>query len=192
LTARADRRRTRADRAAGAEWPDSPSTRAPQREPAPPSAPIDPLAASGLASAFALDLLSWDENDPARRAEVLARYLPADVLTAALGWDGAGMLRSELAVPMRVTDLGRDLVRVEVRVRVTPYERLSDFHTGPLPGADQPGTTSCQLPGAVPASAPAPWRFGWLPRPSEWVVLHVPVGRGPAGELTVTLDERSI
>lgn len=160
-------------------------------EPEPSQIPIDPVEAGGLAVTFALDLLAWDEDDLARRAGVLARYLPAEVVTETLGWDGVGMLRSELGVPMRVSMLGEALVRVEVRVRVTPYERLGDFHTGPLPGTERPGATSCQLPGAVPASAPAPWRFGWHPRPSEWVVLHVPVGRNPAGDLIVALDERS-
>lgn len=168
-----------------------PRHRRSEPEPEPSQIPIDPVEAGGLAVTFALDLLAWDEDDLTRRAGVLARYLPAQVVTETLGWDGVGMLRSELGVPMRVSVLGEALVRVEVRVRVTPYERLGDFHTGPLPGTERPGATSCQLPGAVPASAPAPWRFGWYPRPSEWVVLHVPVGRNPTGDLIVALDERS-
>jgi hypothetical protein len=53
---------------------------------------IDGAEAKTLAARFAADYLSWDEDDPHRRADVLREYL-SDPRAATLGWDGEGRQR---------------------------------------------------------------------------------------------------
>lgn len=151
----------------------------PPQAPAP--EPFDAAEATSLASAFALDLTSWDEENPGRRAAVLARYLPGVVDVDRLGWDGRGRQRSETVIPGAVHQVDASRVRVDVRVRVTPFVRL--------PGvvALHPVPEHEPTAGAVLSAAPAPIAPGWVACDSEWVRLSVPVTRAGSGGLVVDL-----
>lgn len=130
-----------------------------------PAAP-DRGEVSALAAAFAVDYLSWDEDDPARRGRVLSDYLPAPERDPSrLGWDGRGRQRAEFALPglVRREDDGR--VLVDVRVRVTPYLEV---------GEHDPAPERSEGPGA-PAAAPAPAARGWRSLASAWIRLSVPI-----------------
>jgi hypothetical protein len=171
-----------------AHWPGGPATEAarpadffapPNAATDPPTDPLglppvpihpepDPAEAAALAGAFAVDYLSWDEDDPARRGRVLHDYLAipgAD--PARLGWSGRGRQRAELALPGRIRPDGEGRVLVDVRVRVTPYRAVGERDPRPADGGpDAVG---------VPAVAPAPTGRGWRSLPSYWVRLSVPV-----------------
>lgn len=156
-----------------------------------PGAPIDPAEAGALAGAFAVDYLSWDEDDPARRGRVLRDYLRPPVGdTALLGWSGTGRQRAEFALPGLVHPDGDGRVLVDVRVRVTPYRAVGDRVPEPPPETGAVGAVGA----GVPAVAPAPTGRGWRSLPSCWVRLSVPVARDggrlvvDAGEETLGLD----
>lgn len=138
--------------------------------------------AASLAAAFALDLASWDEDHPQRRAAVLARYLP-DAEVDQLWWDGTGRQRADTALPGRVDRLDETHVVVDVRVRVTPFVRVTAI-VRPLHPPPEHSPTG----GAVPAVAPAPEAPGWASCDSEWTRLRIPISRNEAGGLVVTLD----
>jgi hypothetical protein len=146
----------------------------------------DRAEAAGLAAAFVVDYLSWDEEDPARRGRVLAGYLRGPGPDPSrLGWSGRGRQRAELAVPGRTSVDARGRLQVEVRVRVTPYRPVRS--TGAEPAAvriaesrpNGPGSTPDAGPdqdaGSVPAVAPAPAGRGWRSLASQWVRLRVAV-----------------
>jgi hypothetical protein len=129
----------------------------------------DPAEAAALAGAFAVDYLSWDEEDPARRGRVLHDYLavPGGDLSR-IGWSGKGRQRADFALPGRVRHDGEGRVLVDVRVRVTPYRAVGE-HDG------RAGREPDRAPVGVPAVAPAPTGRGWRSLPSCWVRLSVPV-----------------
>jgi hypothetical protein len=158
-------------------WPVDPATDPIGRPVGPPGPvlPPHPAAAASLAAAFAADYLSWDEAEPARRGQALARYLPADAAVdpARLGWSGFGRQRAEFALP-GLTRPDGDRIMVDVRVRVTPYQRVaSDPHNGshPPPRANPPPPAAA----GMAAAAPAPDAPGWRSLGSLWVRLAVPV-----------------
>lgn len=129
----------------------------------------DRAEAAALAGAFAVDYLSWDQDEPARRARVLLDYLPAAGRDPArLGWSGHGRQRADFALPGLVRPDGYGRVLVDVRVRVTPYRSVGE-HTAPSETAPDPDG-----PGA-PSAAPAPTGRGWRSLASCWVRLSVPV-----------------
>ncbi len=130
----------------------------------------DPAEAAALAGAFAVDYLSWDEDDPARRGRVLHGYLAMPGGDAArIGWNGEGRQRADFALPGRVRPDGEGRVLVDVRVRVTPYRAVGDHEARPA----GPDPDSAQV--GVPAVAPAPTGRGWRSLASRWVRLSVPV-----------------
>ncbi|MFC5995648.1 hypothetical protein ACFQE5_15640 [Pseudonocardia hispaniensis] len=134
-----------------------------------PDATPHPAEASALAGAFAVDYLSWDEDDPARRGLVLADYLAAPVgEPSRLGWSGSGRQRAELALPGRVRPDGQGRVLVDVRVRITPYRPVGNR------GEEAPAQVEPEIAG-IPAVAPAPTGRGWRSLPSYWVRISVPV-----------------
>ena len=137
---------------------------------------IDPAEASALAGAFAADLLSWDEDDPARRGRALGTHLASTEGAALLGWTGTGRQRADLVLPGRVLPDG-DRVHVDVRVRVVPYRRV-DART---PGVPEPEPAE---PLGGPAAAPAPAARGWRGLGARWVRLEVAVVR-TGGRLVV-------
>lgn len=160
-----------------------PDERVPELRPVPVAGaapPLDPLEAAALAGAFAVDYLSWDEDDPARRARALAQHLAGPVADPArLGWDGHGRQRAECALPGAVRADGDDRVLVDVRVRITPYrevgtvtDRAADRRADAAESAD----AEPDVPG-TPAAAPAPTARGWRGCAASWVRLSVPVVR---------------
>ncbi|MCF7547155.1 hypothetical protein [Pseudonocardia sp. WMMC193] len=139
--------------------------------------PIDPDEAAQLAECFALDYLSWDETLPSRRSEALRHYLPGHV-DSTLGWSGSGRQRADFAAAGETVREGHWL-SVDVRVRVTPYERLDEEASAEVPS---------ELPaGARCSSAPAPEAPGWRSGPSVWMRLAIPIRRHDSGELVVDL-----
>ncbi|MCF7551433.1 hypothetical protein [Pseudonocardia sp. WMMC193] len=126
-----------------------------------------PAEAAALATAFAADYLSWDEDDPDLRAHVLGEYLAAR-RPVLLGWSGQGRQRADFAVPGVVRPDGDGRVLVDVRVRVTPYRRVPGGRPLPPDDPDEDGPT-------VPAAAPAPAARGWRGLPGRWVRLSVAV-----------------
>jgi hypothetical protein len=141
----------------------------PAWNPSPTPSP-DPAEAAALAGAFAVDYLSWDEEDPARRGRVLHDYLTVPGGDPArIGWSGEGRQRADFALPGRVRADGDGRVLVDVRVRVTPYRAVGEHE------ARAAGTDADQAPVGVPAVAPAPTGRGWRSLPSCWVRLSVPV-----------------
>ncbi|SFO02315.1 hypothetical protein SAMN05216207_102766 [Pseudonocardia ammonioxydans] len=166
--------------------PGAPSTADATEDETAPTAPaadppdgIDPAEASALAGAFAADLLSWDEDDPARRGRALGTHLASPEGAALLGWTGTGRQRADLVLPGRVRPDG-DRVHVDVRVRVVPYRRV-DART---PGAPEPEPTN---PLGGPAAAPAPAARGWRGLGARWVRLEVAVVR-TGGRLVVDAE----
>ena len=138
--------------------------------PVPASAPAapNPAEAAALAGAFAVDYLSWDEDDPERRGRVLVEYLSTPGRDPArLGWPGRGRQRAEFALPGLVRPDGDGRVLVDVRVRVTPYREVGDHGGDADPG-------DAHVPG-VAATAPAPTGRGWRSLASTWIRLSVPV-----------------
>ena len=125
-----------------------------------------PAEAGALGAAFAADYLSWDEDDPDRRARVLGEYL-AVRRPVQLGWSGQGRQRADFALPGVVRPDGDGRVLVDVRVRVTPYVRVPGGRHGP-PDAPFDGP-------AAPSSAPAPAARGWRGLPGHWVRISVAV-----------------
>ncbi len=139
--------------------------------PVPPAgAAPDHAEAAALAGAFAVDYLSWDEDDPARRGRVLHDYLAVPgPHPARLGWSGRGRQRAEFALPGRVRSDGDARVLVDVRVRVTPYRAVGERDASATVAEPDPGVAG------VPATAPAPTGRGWRSLASCWVRLSVPV-----------------
>jgi hypothetical protein len=139
-------------------------------DPAVPAAlPAKRADAGALAAAFGVDFLSWDEGDPQRRGRALAPYAVPPVLEeqlAGTGWPGRGRQRGEFALPGAVIALSEDRLLVHVRVRVTPFRRLTRTPACVRHSMDV-------LP--YPAAAPAPTDPGWVGLDSYWYELLVPV-----------------
>lgn len=150
---------------ASADEPDRGAADAPD-----PGLEVDVAEASALAGAFAADLLSWDEEDPARRGHALAEHLSAPAAAALLGWAGTGRQRADLVLPGRVRPGTDGRVHVDVRVRVVPYRRVDARGTGaPEPAPEQPLGT--------PAAAPAVSARGWRGLAARWMRVEVSVVR---------------
>ncbi|MCE3553991.1 hypothetical protein LWC33_21355 [Pseudonocardia sp. RS11V-5] len=148
--------------------------------PAPHAEPVPhPAEAAALAAAFAADYLSWDEDDPDRRARVLGDYL-ADRGPVRLGWSGHGRQRADFALPGLVRPDGEGRVLVDVRVRVTPYRRVPGGRPGPGAAGDDGPT--------VPAAPPAPAAPGGRGLAGRWVRLGVAV-RVAGDRLVVDAEE---
>jgi hypothetical protein len=163
-----------------------PAPGAPESEPAPRDADRtapDPAAAVALAGAFAADYLSWDEDDPARRGRALADHLAGPGAGhALLGWSGAGRQRADIVLPGAVRPDGDGRLLVDVRVRVTPYRRVSRSEATPEPDPrDALGT---------PAAAPSVTARGWRGLAARWVRLGVTVVQDGDG-LVVDVGEET-
>ncbi|MDN5916870.1 MAG: hypothetical protein L0I76_17480 [Pseudonocardia sp.] len=135
--------------------------------------------ASVFAARFAADYLSWSEDDPTRRAEVLRTYL-ADARGATLGWHAQGRQRADSPIPGRLDRRADTTVIVEVWVRVTAYHRATDAAPEPIAGSDTEPYGA-----AEPSCAPAPHAQGWTPGAPGWLCMAIPVTRDQAGRLVV-------
>ncbi len=130
----------------------------------------DPAEAAALAGAFAVDYLSWDEEDPQRRGRVLTDHLSAPGSDPArLGWSGTGRQRADFALTGLVRPDGDGRVLVDVRVRVTPYRLVGKRAEPPAEPEREPDIAG------VPAVAPPPTGRGWRSLAAYWIRLSVPV-----------------
>ncbi|MHA6797520.1 hypothetical protein ACVGVM_29030 (plasmid) [Pseudonocardia bannensis] len=146
--------------------------------------PIGEAEASAFAARFAADYLSWDEDDPTKRTEVLREYL-ADPRGATLGWSGAGRQRADVVLPGRTVRTSDEVIVVEVTVRVTTYQRIcprpDDLEPRRDDSADPP------LSAVGPSCAPPPLAEGWRAASTFWARLAPPVTRDHAGRLVVDI-----
>ncbi|MFC4950377.1 hypothetical protein [Pseudonocardia sp. GCM10023141] len=146
----------------------------------------DAAEASALAGAFAVDYLSWNQDDPERRGCVLVDYLSTPGSDPArLGWSGRGRQRAEFALPGGVRPDGDGRVLVDVRVRVTPYRAVGDHGGEPAAAEPEPDIAG------TPAVAPAPTGRGWRSLASYWIRLSVPVAL-EGGRLVVDAWEETL
>lgn len=145
----------------------------------------DPVAlteAIGFAVRFAADYLSWDENEPARRAEALRTYLPDGC--GQLGWSGVGRQRADLVTAGRSVTLPSGVVVIEVTARVVSYRRV-DTPDDQLPirsAGEMPPALAIAASSAPPANAP-----GWEAGSSWWTRIAPPVRRHHDGRLVIDL-----
>lgn len=147
----------------------------------------DPAEASALAGAFAVDYLSWDEDNAERRGAVLVDYLSAPGSDPArLGWSGRGRQRAEFALPGKVRADGDGRVLVDVRVRVTPYRPVGERTTDTVAAVEAEPDIA-----GIPAVAPAPTARGWRSLASYWIRLSVPVAL-EGGRLVVDAWEETL
>lgn len=144
--------------------------------------PVSDAEAGPFAARFAADYLSFDQDDPALRAEVLRGYL-ADPAAALLGWSGQGRQRCEFVLPGRTLRTDDGVVVVEVTARVLTYDRspgVAGGHETDVSAAT-PGPSS-----AIGRScAPAPTARGWVAGGAHWVQLAPPVRRHRTGRLVI-------
>ena len=132
-------------------------------------AALHPAEAAALAGAFAVDYLSWDEDDPERRGRVLVDYLPTPGRDPArLGWAGKGRQRAEFALPGpgairgRRSRAGR---RPRARHPVRPGRR-------PPP---KPRARRRQRRRRTSPRRPRRTSRGWRSVASTWIRMSVPV-----------------
>ncbi|ODU02279.1 MAG: hypothetical protein ABS81_17980 [Pseudonocardia sp. SCN 72-86] len=139
---------------------------------------VGELEAAAFAGRFVAEFLSWDEDDPARRAEVL-RPLLRDPSGATLGWSGTGRQRVETVLPGRTLRTPCGGVIVEVTARVRTFRRTSPRpDQAPAPAEAHAADASCCPPDSSP---------GWVPAEAAWTRVAPPVVRLPDGELGIDL-----
>jgi hypothetical protein len=146
--------------------------------------PVSLGQACGFAVRFAADYLSWDEDEPARRAAALGTYL-ADPRLTDLGWNGAGRQRADLVVAGRTVEY-RGAVVVEVTARIVTYRRTPAAPEGEDMRGSSVGEFTPPLAFA-PASAPAPTAPGWEPGAAWWSRIAPPVRRDHDGRLIIDI-----
>lgn len=142
---------------------------------------IEDGEAGAFAARFVTDYLSWDEDDPSRRPDVLRGYL-ADPRASTLGWSGAGRQRADAPLPGRLDRRSDVVVFVEVSLRVTAYARVCPSSDPPVARTDEP--SHALGPSSAPAGDPDAWTAGraW------WIQMAVPVTRDQRGQLVVDLS----
>jgi hypothetical protein len=150
--------------------------------PAPGFGQVHAPAAVRLATCFAVDYLSWDEDDPGRREQALRSYFPVGV-AASRGWSGRGRQRATFAVagPAR-TETDPAVVWVDIQALLTRYQRRPAAHRDSPPRVPTEGELASRV-----SSAPAPDAPGWRALDSEWIPLSVPVRRLPSGHLVIDI-----
>ena len=143
-------------------------------------APICDDQARGFAARFTADYLSWDEDAPQVRWQVLATYY-ADPAAAVLGWTGCGRQHVDLVIPGVVIRLSPQRLVVQTTARIVLHERI-----GPSSRPNRaPDELAPPPPGLQWAAASAPGAGSWRATATAWAELHVPVGRGADGGLEV-------
>ncbi|GAY13169.1 hypothetical protein TOK_2088 [Pseudonocardia sp. N23] len=139
------------------------------------------LEAAAFAGRFVAEFLSWDEDDPARRAEVLRRFL-RDPSGATLGWSGCGRQRVETVLPGRTLRTPCGGLIVEVTARVRAFERIGPRSEVPPALTDAHATDASCCPPACSTD--------WAPAEATWTRVAPPVVRLPTGELRIDLGLR--
>lgn len=118
--------------------------------------------AERLATAFALDYLSWPQTPEDQRATVLARYLAPGV-DPSVGWRTPGPLVAATPIVMHTQADGPDQVTVTVAVRITGDQTPRWVHLAVPLGRDAEDRAAViDLPRLVP---PAPTG---TPTPPDW------------------------
>ena len=152
--------------------------------------PIGEAEAAAFAARFAADYMSWDEDDPTRRAEVLRQYL-GDPRDATLGWSGTGRQRADVVLPGRTLRTRDDRLVVEVTVRVTTYERACPSPAPadpPAEGREHPrGDEPLPANAVGRSSAPDPYSPRWRVVSTHWARLAPPISRDQTGRLVVDI-----
>jgi hypothetical protein len=152
--------------------------------------PIGEAEAAAFAARFAADYMSWDEDDPTRRAEVLRQYL-GDPRDATLGWSGTGRQRADVVLPGRTLRTRDDRLVVEVTVRVTTYERACPSPAPadpPAEGRERPrGNEPLPANAVGRSSAPDPYSPRWRVVSTYWARLAPPISRDQTGRLVVDI-----
>lgn len=144
--------------------------------------PVGEAEAAAFAARFAADYLSWDEDDPARRPEVLRGYL-TDPAAATLGWSGVGRQRADVVLPGRTLRTADGVLVVEVTARVTTYER-----DRPRPADAAPaGSVRPPVSAVGPSCAPPPQGEGWRAGVAHWQRIAPPVSRDHTGQLVIDI-----
>ena len=149
-------------------------------------APICDDQARGFAARFTADYLSWDEDVPQVRWQVLATYY-ADPAAAVLGWTGCGRQHVDLVIPGVVIRLSPQRLVVQTTARIVLHERIGPSSRSSR--SSRPNRAPDELapppPGLQWAAASAPGAGSWRATATAWAELHVPVGRGADGGLEV-------
>lgn len=149
--------------------------------------PITDGEAAAFAARFAADYLSFDEDNPMLRAEVLRGYL-AYPSVSTVGWPGVGRQRADIVLPGRSLRTADGAVVVEVTARVTPYRRAERTSNPTAPDDPQPAV----LPSSVGRScAPAADAPGWIAGPAQWARIAPPIRRTADGRLVVDMGAAS-
>jgi hypothetical protein len=140
--------------------------------------PVSDDEARGFAARFTADYLSWDEDAPQVRWQVMVGYF-ADPAAAVLGWTGQGRQDVDLVIPSVVLRLSPQQVVVTTVARVVLHDR-----TGP-PAPRSPDELGPPPPGLQWAAASPRGSGNWRAAATAWTDLHVPVGRSADGGLEV-------
>lgn len=144
--------------------------------PPPPAAPM--VAESefdGAAVPFAVDYLSWDQNErPSRQAALTRAAAPR---TAVDGWDGTGRQWADTSAAIGFARGGGDRAVVTVRVRVTPFAAAGTTSPAAAPVRSDAGPNV--------ASGPVLSAPGWTLEQARWVNLAVPLAKR-GGRVVVT------
>jgi hypothetical protein len=147
-------------------------------------------AFDAVAVPFAVDYLSWDQDNRESRQVALARSAVPD--TTVDGWTGEGRQWADSPTAVGIARAGRDRAVVTVRVRVVPFTATSDTSSdtpaepapdapkeGSEPAPESSGSVPDETPGGVPnvASGPVPGESGWRAGAPRWLNVAVPVAR---------------
>lgn len=139
--------------------------------------PVAPMVAEsefdGVAVPFAVDYLSWDQNERPSRQMALSRVVAAR--TTVDGWDGTGRQWADSSAVVGFVRGGGDRAVVTVRVRVTPFAAAAS--TPPAVGRSDAGPNV--------ASGPVLSAPGWMPEQARWVSVAVPLAKR-GGRVVVT------
>ncbi len=146
--------------------------------------PIGKAEAVAFAARFVADYLSWDEDDPTRRAEVLRGYL-TDPAAATLGWSGSGRQRADLVLAGRTMRTSDDVIVVEVTARVVVYHRIGPQTTS-TEASSEPAPPPLTAVG--PSCAPPPHAPDWQAGAAHWRQIAPPITRDHTGHLAVLVD----
>lgn len=144
--------------------------------------PVGEAEAAAFAARFAADYLSWDEDDPGRRVEVLRGYL-TDPAAATLGWSGVGRQRADVVLPGRTLRTVDGVLVVEVTARVTTYERDRQGAADAAPA----GSVRPPVSAVGPSCAPPPHGEGWRAGVAHWQRIAPPVSRDHTGQLVIDI-----
>jgi hypothetical protein len=121
----------------------------------------------GVAVPFAVDYLSWDQNERPSRQMALARSVAPRVTVD--GWDGTGRQWADSPAVVGFARGGGDRAVVTVRVRVIPFTAAGTGSPVALSVASDAGPTV--------ASGPVLSAPGWTARRARWVSVAVPLAK---------------